>query len=556
MTRKLWISIASVAVGTGLLVAAGVAGAAPSSVGAKQTAGAQKGGTLRVNISDGDFEYTDPGLAYDTLAWSMLYQTNLMLLNFPDQNGAAGSKLVPEAATAFPTVSADGKTYTYTIKSGLKFSDGSPVTAAAYQRAIYRSLSPQMKQGSPVAVNINLDTIISGASDFVAGKTQSISGVKAAGQKLTITLTRPTPYFVSLLAMPWFGAVKPDMAYSATGLNSYPAAGPYYIKARDIGKTLELDRNPYYKGNRPANPDQIVFTVGLDENQNVLQVRAGQADVAIGLPPTANESLGSEFGVNKKQYWAQPGQCVLYEAMNTTRAPFDTLNVRKAFEWGIDRPALVRVAGKYAGKRYDHIIPPGMTGYRNFHQYAIAGANPDMAKKVGGSGISGYSKDIVVVYPQTGQNVNRAQVVQFNLKQMGFQNVKLSPLPSSVYYKTIGTKGGDFDVQWGGWCPDFNDPYDYINVLFDGRNIQASNNTNHSYFDNAQFNKLLDAASATSGDARDNAYAKLDFTLMKDYAPMAPFQVSNVRYFVSSRVGNMVYVPYFQNPDYGALTVG
>ena len=75
-----------------------------------------------------DFEFSDPGLAYDTLSWSMLYTTAMLLMNYPEKNGQAGGQLYPEAATAFPTVSKDGKTYTFHVRPGLKFSDGSPVT--------------------------------------------------------------------------------------------------------------------------------------------------------------------------------------------------------------------------------------------------------------------------------------------------------------------------------------------------------------------------------------------------------------------------------------------
>ncbi len=152
MRIKTSVAAALALVGATMLVASAFAGT--SSTSASSSAVAKKGGTLRVNVPDTDFEYTDPGLAYDTLSWSMIYTTSMMLANYPEKNGAAGSKLYPEAATSFPTVSKNGKLYTWTIRKGLKFSDGSPVTAAAFKRAIERNLSPKMGQGSPVGVNV------------------------------------------------------------------------------------------------------------------------------------------------------------------------------------------------------------------------------------------------------------------------------------------------------------------------------------------------------------------------------------------------------------------
>jgi ABC-type transport system substrate-binding protein len=167
MRRKTLLSAVFTSLGVVMLVAAIFASTATSASrpAAKPTSKhALKGGTLRLNEHDSDFEFIDPGLAYDTLAWSMLYTTQMLLVNFPEKNGQAGSVLYPEAAAAFPTVSNNGKTYTFHIRPGLKFSDGSAVTAAAYQRAWERNLSPKM--GSPVGLNDHFQYVIVGAKAF------------------------------------------------------------------------------------------------------------------------------------------------------------------------------------------------------------------------------------------------------------------------------------------------------------------------------------------------------------------------------------------------------
>ncbi|HVC87446.1 MAG TPA: ABC transporter substrate-binding protein [Gaiellaceae bacterium] len=554
MRRKHTLSLFMLVMGVALLVAATTVGAASSATHKVNTTGVNKGGTLKVNENSADFDFVDPQLAYRTDDWDMLFSTAMQLVSFPEKSGPAGSQLYPQAATAFPTVSADGKTYTFHIRPGLKFSDGSPVTAASFQRSWERILSPKM--GSPLGVNLDLQNVVVGADAFLNGKASTISGISAKGLTLTFHLTKPNATFVSILSMQWFTAVKSNMPYSSTGLNVYPAAGPYYIASRDPGRSTVLKRNPYYNGNRPANPDQIVFTPNVDPDQSLLQVKAGQSDFDLGgIPPTAASNLATTYGINKGRFFVGPTSCVLYMAMNNARPPFDNVALRKAVNWAIDRPAQVRLLGAYAGKRTDQILVPGIPGYKPFNVYAIKGADVTKAKAVGGSAIAS-APTLNVVHTTSSYSTQRAQVAEYNLKQVGFK-INDVPTPATNYYQVIQTKGTTYNfVTNGGWCADYFDPFDYLNVLFDGSKIQAANNNNYSYFDNASFNSSLNAASALSGAARASAYAKLDQELMVKYAPVVPYLISTNRYFVSARVKNWIYSSYFGAPYLNALAVG
>ena len=198
LRRSLTACVAALGIGAMLMASASVAAPSSSSV--------TRGGTLRLNASETDYEYLDPALAYDSIGWATLYAVNQMLLNYPDKPASAGgNQLVPEAATGFPTVSKDGKTYTFTIKRGMKFSDGSNVTAAAFARAIVRACHPD--QGSPAVAFANN---IAGCVAFNEKK-GALTGVKAAGQKLTFRLINADPTFLAQIAMPFFAAVKPNM---------------------------------------------------------------------------------------------------------------------------------------------------------------------------------------------------------------------------------------------------------------------------------------------------------------------------------------------------------
>jgi len=551
MRRKQVLSAFMLVFGVTLLVVGLTVGPASS---ATSKTHAVKGGTLRINQSNADFDYVDPQIQYRSDDLAMVNLTAMNLVGYPEKTGTAGAQLYPIGATAFPTVSKDGKTYTFTIRSGMKFNDGTAVTAAAYQRAFERTLSPKM--GSPEGVNIHLDTEIAGASAFLAGKTQKISGISAKGQTLKVTLTKPNASFVAQMAMGWFTAVEPSLPYTSQGVNTYAAAGPYYIASRDPGRTTVLKRNPYYKGPRPANPDQIVYTANVDPDQSLLQVKAGQADIDnVGNVPTSSADLAKTYGVNKGRFFVGPTSCVEYMSMNTIRAPFNNIALRKAANYAIDRPAQVRLLGAFGGKRTQQILVPGVPGYKPFSVYPLAGANVDKAKQVGGSAIAS-APEINFVHTTSPTSTNRAAVAEYNLRQIGFK-VKDVPTPSTTFYQVVGAKDTTYNFTTnGGWCADFFDPYDYLNVLFDGRTIQANNNVFYTYFDNATWNKELDHAASLSGSQRAAAYAALDEQLMVKYAPVVPWVIVTDHFFVSARTHNFIYSSFYGEPFYNALTVG
>ncbi|MBA3476490.1 MAG: hypothetical protein H0T10_07045, partial [Actinobacteria bacterium] len=182
MDNGVRLAIAMLAVGASLLVAAGFAISAESG---STKSGLKKGGTLRVNHPGGDIDDIDPSLAYATSTWAIEYSTALMLLNYPDAAAPRGTRLVPEGASGYK-VSSGGNVYTFTIKKGFKFSDGSNVTAANYAYAINRAADKELQSPAFHFISDPNGSNIVGAQDVRDGKAANMSGVQVSGNKLTI----------------------------------------------------------------------------------------------------------------------------------------------------------------------------------------------------------------------------------------------------------------------------------------------------------------------------------------------------------------------------------
>ena len=547
MPTKLVLATVMAAVAASLLVASAMAGGSAASA---------KGGTLRVNHSLSDYEYVDPQKCYDTGCSEILWPTMYNLMQYPEKNGAEGKRVYPEAATGQPVVSKDGKTYTFTVRAGHKASNGKTVTAQWFVHAFERLLSPKMGDAASARFGgVSVLAPVRGAQAFYDGKAQRISGVTASGNKLTIKLTKPFPSLVSALAMNWFTATDPATPYSEQDVNTVVGSGPYYIASREVGRTLVLDRNRNYKGSRPANPDRIVVTVGGESNQSILQVKAGQADYEPLVPSAAAGALAEEFGLNKGRFFVKPTSVTSYWALNSLAGqPLANVKLRQAINWAIDRPAQVRVAGKFGGRRTSQILPPAMPGFlKSNNIYAYNGANAAKAKAVAGD-VSNVPT-IRIVHSNSTANINRGQIMRFNLESMGLK-ARTEPIPSAQLFSRAGDKKGNYDVLAIGWQADYPDPSNFINVLLDGRNIPNEGSSNNSaLFNSPKFNKLMDQAALLAGDARYAAYGRLDRQIMLEAAPWAPYINSNNRMLVSGRISNVIYNEANTNVALNALVI-
>ena len=541
-TNRLFASAVMFAAGTALLVLAGCGSSsknAEEQTTATTATTATGGGTLRVNVSTTDVQSIDPAIDYENTGWAILDATCLKLVNYPDKTGLPGTIVIPEAATALPAVSSDGKTYTFTIRKGFKFNTGEEVTAQTFAHVIDRDLAPALQ--SP-AVTFLSDVV--GADAVVDKKATHASGVTDKGDKLTVELTRVAPDFVARMAMNFFCAVPQKLP--ATPQETHMAsAGPFYIASRTPNRLILVKSNPNYAGHRPHHVDQMSITTNTNQNQSLLQIKSGQADYDLGpLPPAAISGLAQQYGVNKSQFFVHPANTIYYAALNMRRLDLDT---RKAINYAIDRPGLARQAGALAGTPTNQILPPTLRGHEKLDLYPVNGPDVARAKQLM------HGRKLTVNLYTTNDTIGeqQGQVFVNDLARIGIK-VKVKAMPFALLNRATGDPNEPYDIVVNGWFADYPDPVDFINTLLDGNNIHSQNNVNVPLMNVPKFNTAMREAAKLSGPPRYEAYGKLDGDIMREQAPWASMYNGNIREFISPRVGCYLYQPAFGVMDLAA----
>lgn len=529
--RRAQITLVVLALAAGLLVA----GAAQS----RTAASTREGGSLNVSAFGDSLDFVDPALSYGFQGWALLDAACATLMAYPDKPPPEGLRLVPDVAASYPRVSRDAKTFTFTLRTGFRFSDGSPVRADAFARAISRTLAPGVD--SP-AVQYTGDIV--GADAVRAGKRATPVGVVADGNRLVIRFIQPVPDFPARTTMPFFCAVPPTLPSDPEGVGAFPGSGPYYISEYARGQRVVLERNRFYGGARPHHVDRFVVDVGRSPEEVVDRIEKGLTDAG-GVPPglylDRARRLARKYGVNRSQFFIKPGLLLRAYHFNNSRPLFkDNADLRRAVNFAVDRPALVRAAGngsRLFARPTDQYLPPSIPGFRDARIYPLAG--PDLRKAQALARGHTRSGKAVLWTVDTPSELASAQIIKRDLKKIGLR-VEVKALPARAYFSRVFRRDAAFDIAWINWASDYVDPYQFTNVLFDGKLIGQ---TNTSQFNSPRYNALLRRTARLQGNARYAAYGKVDVQLARDAAPIVAVGYENQVTFVSKRVGCVVLRP-------------
>ena len=480
---------------------------------------------------------------YITTGWWLEYATAAKLYNY-----RPGGKLVPEVASRFK-VSTDGRRYTFFIRKGFRFSDGTPVTAASFRYAIDRVANHDL--GSPGAQFITNSSDggvdIAGALVVTEGNGTHVSGAQARGNRLIIILNRPSGKLISILTLPFFQATSTKLpldreVVDVTSMADLPTAGPYAFAGNEVNRLTKLRRNPFWRwgpGRRaPRNLDGVDVNWNLSEQQAFEMVEANQLDEGT-LPAAEVQGVANRYGVNRTRFWVKPVGCLGWIELNNHRGLFkDNAPLRRAVNWAIDRTDFLANAGPYTMTPWTHVIPPGFPGSitkRALQPYG-ARADIDKARQIA----AGHYGDghVVLAYRAGGPRNPRVELVRRDLTRLGL-SVTLAP------YFDYPPPSSEWDLLLGyGLCLDGTaDPGDFVMTL--GRSLSP------------EYQVKVQNANRLTGEARLKAFGKLDIEIMKNVAPVVVMNAYNNQFFFSNRVNpkSLQYHAVYQDWSIPALAL-
>jgi peptide/nickel transport system substrate-binding protein len=573
-----------------------------------------KGGTYTVGWEQ-SFGFTnnlDPTGEYLGNAWAIL--NNLLvraLVGYKHQAGAAGNELVGDLATDVPKPTDNGLTYTYHLRSGVKF--GPPVNRAVTAKDVVYAMNrlANPKDGAEYAFYYSP---IKGFDDVVNGKAKTVSGVTAPNNNtVVIHLTSKTGDFNYRMAMPATAPIPPEVgncfegkpgnygrnlissgpymiAGSAGKFTSCSALKPFSGYAGANGNHLTLVRNPNYNQStdpyRKNYPDKFQFVINSNADDIFNKVQAGQYDDEESSPSPKTLRQYSTNPDLKKMLQSNGGDRTWYLTMNLTQPPFDDIHVRKAMNLIMDKQALRRAwGGPLLGSIATHIVPPvlfnnGLSEYDPYSSPNSSGslqkaqAEMKKSKYSGGSGTCTASacKGVLMIGDTRALDNRMIPVIQASAKKIG---ITFTVRQINGAYTTIQTTSKNIPIsERPGWGKDYADASTFFDALFASTSIIPDGNTNYSLvgitpalnkakklgvtgnLNNVpSVDKDINACHPKLGQARIDCWEGVDKKLMTDVVPWVPYLWSTVVKILGPNVTHWNYDQFADDTAYSQVAV-
>lgn len=497
----------------------------------------------------------DPGLGATTQSSEATWITYTGLVSYAHAEGEAGTKLIAGLAQSLPTVTNGGKTYTFTLRKGLVYSNGAPVKASDFPYTIERAIKLGWSDKSFLTENIV------GGEAFDSGKASSISGIETdnATGRITVRLVAPYGPFLNVLAFPAAGLLPSGTPIKNLNNNPPPGVGPYEIESVVPNKSFSMVRNPHWSKDAipgiPAghvNVDVRIVSNNQTEAEQVLDNSADVFDYNDTIPPTLLTQVESQA---KERYTKEPTVSGEYFFLNVKEAPFDNPLAREAVNYAIDRQALERLdSGMLVPACF--FLPLGMPGHPSGPcPYGQPNAQPNIAKAkelVRKAGLEGAP---VTVWG--GSRAPHREYVDYYaglLNEIGFKATE-KIVADAQYYATVGNLSNKAQTGWMSFSQDFPNPVDFYQLL-DAKSILPQENHNLSQVNDPHIQSELAALGPVPSSQLNSVVARWqaldEYTAKQAY--MLTFGYDEAPKFYSDRINfkTAIFDPVYGN-DWSSL---
>jgi peptide/nickel transport system substrate-binding protein len=492
-----------------------------------------KGGTLRM-ANDSDWDSLDGGDSYYGYGWNFSRLYLRSLVTFKSAPGAEANQLVPDLAESLGEPSADAKTWTYKLRKGLKYEDGTPITSTDVKYAVARSLDKDILVNGPTYFADFLD--LQGYAGPYKDKDLTMANFKAVetpdDQTIIFHLAKPFSGFDYLAMLPATAPVPPAKDTGTKYKEHVISSGPYMFDTNELGKRFTMKRNPEFDPatdpdtGRKSLPDTIEVDLNVNQADIDKRLMAGDLDVAVsGLGVTAETRAQIVNDPNQKKFSDSSAQArTWFTALNSDVAPFDNEHCRKAVMYAADKEGYLRAyGGANGGEIATNMMPPMIPGFKEIDLYeAKAKPNGDIDKakaelKECGHP-DGFTTNISYRAERAAEKAT-AEALQQSLAKVGIQT-ELKAYPQSDYGKLYAgnvefAKTNGLGLRVYGWGADWNDGFGFLSQIVDSRVIRPAGNTNLNVKSPEIDTMLDDAMSELDEDKRNALWGDIDEKVME-----------------------------------------
>jgi peptide/nickel transport system substrate-binding protein len=504
-----------------------------------------KGGTLRIG-SAGDLDFLDPARTYFAFSWDIHQLINRTLLTFPDGTGQQALFPIGDIATAPATPTNRDRTWTYTLKSGIKFQNGSTVTSKDIKYAIERTFATKVVNEGPdyfatflCPGGENSDGACTTYRGPYNGKASvyGLSTIKTpSANKIVFHLNQPFAewnYVMTLFGTsPVEARIDQNPTTGGANYNTHvQATGPYEIASYVPNKHIDLVRNPTYNpltdGTRPALPNRIDIRTDFEAPTLDRAIIANKEDLdigGIGVQAATQATILKNPALMARSLDPLTG-FTRYLAILSETPPFDNVYCRRAVEWATNKTAqLAALGGEYSGAVANTLGPPTLAGWRSFDLYPTsANGSPDIANAKKDLALCGYPSGFTttIVVTNEGESPKQAKLIQQDLKVVGITANIREFDPSTYYTSVVGApsnlKKDGFGLAFSAWGPDWPAPFGYFEDLVDPRRFLSQNNGNFGDCSDPHLTSLINSAVKQPTLAAEFSYwQQVDMTVLSD----------------------------------------